>query len=387
MRLRCATCGAEVSEWAARCPGCRAPADRAEVVESDPPRVLAPPPFPPAPVVPTPRRRARPLVLAAALIALAGVVVLIAAPSPPVRVLAATSSAVVLSRVDGSGAVTVSRDASLVAAPDGRYLATQTGRMLRFAGGRVRSGGRRLDVPSGWRVVGFADGDRALVVVDEGAIPPVAEVVGAGGASASLGPVDMAAGDPTALGAVVVKRSPQLVEVIDVDRPPRVLVTAPEVGRLLGYPPAAAVALVAYPDPTGRRVAVLAVPQVAEAGQVVPDGIVVVDRSGHVVGARRDLTFGRPAWSPDGRTLAYPTVPHHGREGVALWTVGSGPPDVRALPWSGLPLSGCLWAVRGNSFICSAFAPAAAVPWVLGREGDGRLRVGRGPPDLLLLLD
>jgi hypothetical protein len=306
------------------------------------------------------------------------------------RVLALTAGgALVLTHPDGTHPVTVAGvpDAGLLAAPDGRFLATGTGEELVLRGHRLRTTGARvaLDGPPGsWRAVGFADGDRALVATESGPGGVLeAEVVSFTGRRLGLGPVAMATGDPRAFGAVTVAGDPQVVTLTDAGRPPRILVTSPRIDRLLGLPAGTDVSLTVLPDRSGDRIAVVVIQPEVASGEIIASSIVVLDRTGRAVGVARHVTFGLPAWSPDGRTLVYPRPPERRSGGVAIWTVGTPPTVMRGSP-RGPPLESCLWATRGQAFLCSAGEIDQKVPWATGSPGAASVRPASGPPLPLL---
>ena len=412
--LRCAACGATVSEWAPHCPDCRHGTQDAvrqpDAPTAAPPRAatpqrVLPPPGPARPDDAAVRRQgsgrvAATLTVVAVLAALAVAAVAIRWGRSQDRVLAGTTAGtVVTARPDGSHETAVAAPSGgLVVAVDGRYLSSSDGRELVWRGDRLLPTGRRAPLgpridgarlgqftPT-WQATDFADHDRALVAVRDGGNGLLdAEVVSFTDRRLTIGPVVSAAGDPATLGAVTVQGSPEAVVLVDAGHRSHVLLNAGRASRLLGLPEAVGVALVALPDRSGNRIAVLAVPLDPVHDVLLwPSGIIVVSRSGQVLGVRPQATLGMPAWSADGTTLVYPIPEVARRDGVALWKIGAGHSQVLPYTHRGPPLTGCVWATSGDAFLCSASEPNPSVPWVSGRVGDRRLRGGSGPPTPLL---
>lgn len=395
--LRCAGCGAPFSEWAARCPSCRRLADdAADLPEPGRPRGLR---GGNAPVAAGGRRRRRrsALVAVAALAAVtagagtwAARTLARAGAAGAERVLATAAGGRVI-LVGSSGAtrsvVGIAPAGGLTASPDGRELVTGSGRAFRLAGRHLLPAvGFRLPA-GGAQVVGFADDDRSLLVsLPTSGVFVSLELLGPGPRVTQLGEVVGAVADPAAPAAFAVAGAPQDVSLLRPGRLPRVLVSADRVAGLLGLPVGGGVALLPVPDRAGNRVAVVAIPLDLAPGQVRPNGIVVVDTSGAILGVRRDVTFGLPAWSPGGRSLVW-AVPRGpgGLDGVAQWTVGPAAPVVSLTAHPGPPLSSCLPGATGRAFLCVAVDSTPDVPWALGQWGRRQLVLGAGPSQPLVV--
>jgi hypothetical protein len=246
----------------------------------------------------------------------------------------------------------------------------------------------------------FADHDQAAVVLSDArfgettATTGVSVVALATGRSVSLGLGDRAAGDPQELGAFVTVAGPPLtsvaaegslepdirVELRDAGRPPVVLATAAALNRLLGQDPNTPVALAAFPDPSGDKVAVT----LQRVPANVTAGLVVMDRAGTVIGTVRAASgpFSEPAWSPDGSTLAFATVGSHGA-GVVVWALNKGA-VTRPVPDPGDRPGLCVWSFDGVAVLCGMGNPqSAAIRWDIAAASGGQVVSVPGPGDVL----
>lgn len=217
-----------------------------------------------------------------------------------------------------------------------------------------------VQVPAGTAPAGpepFADHDRALVVVGPGG---VSLVVLDGSTAIGLGAGDRAAGDPASLGAFV--SGDGRLELRQPARSPVVVATAAALDRDVGVSPETAVQFGVYPDPAGDKMAVV-LDSGGPADANAP--MVVIRRDGRLlgtVGSTIGPTEGTsPAWSPDGRSIAYTTFDALGAT-LAVWTPGRRP-LLRVVPNPGDNLSGCLWSPTGTDVLCtSIFGPGQSNP-------------------------
>ncbi len=277
---------------------------------------------------------------------------------------------------------------------DRRYVATLQGQVLAVnnVDGLDQTDSRPLTkvAPLGGPDT-FADGDRALVLVKSGEQPlrtgTVSVLTLADQRTRLLGVADEAAGDPAGLGVFLSVPAPDYqlqagdggfvgladsaVELRDVGRPPVVLATAGQLNADLGQVPSQPVHLGVFPNPAGDAVAVVLDPPTGGEANV---GVVVLDRRGKVLGVVRPASgpteYSWPSWSPDGRSLAYPS---HGARGTTLvvWSAG-GHLLARTAPDNGAGFGYCVWAADGSAFLCPTFESAQA-RWDAGRTRGGPL--------------
>ncbi|MHB8504170.1 MAG: hypothetical protein ACYDEN_00355, partial [Acidimicrobiales bacterium] len=337
--VRCAGCGAMVSEWAARCPVCLCSTADAEPVPpgptdpgppdnpgatddsgatddpgpaDDPSQAApAPPPavaeaVPPAAQAPAPNLLATRLLagVAAAMLVTASIAA-VGSPAPGGRLVAATASGEYVTSTDLGTRVTplpLLAGPGLVIARDGRFVATGTGNELRLQGNRLVPTGRSVTLkgpPGSWRAFDFADHDQALVAA-ETVGPTVGaaaiEVVTFSGQSTNLGSALAVAGDPQAPGIFAAVAGPYsnlvggflgygggatAVELLDAGKPPVVLAGTARLAAALDLPYPSPILLAIAPDPSGDKVAVA----VSPFGSSRRGGIVVLSRSGRILGA------------------------------------------------------------------------------------------------------
>jgi hypothetical protein len=305
-------------------------------------------------------------------------------------VLAAPSGSgpVVLAGLGSSGGEVVT------AALDGQYLATLQGAVLAVNAPHgleptvdpALAGAALLGGPDT-----FADGDHALILVRSSPLQLHAGTVFAytfaSQKSATFGLADEAAGDPQAVGVFVSVASTgradhappggylgladSRVELRDAGQSPLVVATAAELNRDVGQNPEQPVHLSLFPTPSGDAVAVEVNPPTGGDADV---GVVVLTRSGQLIGVIKTrsgpLEYSWPAWSPDGRSLAYSTVTDSGTA-LAIWTEG-GPIVVRAAPDNGASFGYCLWAPDGSAILCPTFQ-SARDSWDQGAAHGGPL--------------
>jgi hypothetical protein len=213
----------------------------------------------------------------------------------------------------------------------------------------------------------FADHDQALAVVNQGfpASQSNATILSlADGRTTALGPADAAAGDPQSFGAFVsapvavaasylAGTSDVSVQLRDAGQVPVTLATAAELDQDVGQVPSTPVDLRVYPDPTGDKLAVLLNPPTATVANVP---MVILDRHGHLLAARSQAAgpaaSAHPAWSPDGRLLAYPTNTSTGTA-LAIQSLNRRP-DIYQLSNPNTELGNCVWAPTNITVVCLA---------------------------------
>jgi hypothetical protein len=295
---------------------------------------------------------------------------------------------------------------------DGRYLVADDGTVIALSshGVSVKPANVRID-PSRQQssfASPLADHDGAVVVLDEPVIGPptpttqIAVLPLASGRPISLGGGDVASGDPQALGAIVSVAAPgpapattddgpgqpadARVERRDVGRVPVILGTAPSLEKALGEPTTQPVALDSFPDAAGDLIAITVTPVKGNGGE----GIVVVDRSGHVVsvlsphsGAYASSSL---AWSPDSSEIAFGVaLPADAGAGIGVWAVGRGFTS-RDDPQPGVSPAGCLWSPDGVTILCQVFGPSGSDDWVEAVAAGGPVADIAAPGALLAWL-
>ena len=247
-------------------------------------------------------------------------------------------------------------------------------------------------------VGGFADVDAAAVVVPEdtsgndSSAGEISVMSFNGTRSMALGVGDAVAGDPRGFGvfvSTVVPGSPPStdgeslpdrdVELRDAGHPTVVLATDTQLDADVGLATSVPVSLKILPDPTGDELAVSVVATDQSVG-----GIVVLDRGGRVLGildvTRHVSVETRPAWSPDGRSLAYVSsdndVSHLGE-----WTIG-GPVLDRAVTNPAETIGNCAWAPDASTLLCAAYTNNPEPAWLIfdARKGPPISEPGLGVP-------
>ncbi len=449
--LRCRGCGELVSEFAARCPECHASTDGAEQLPLEPAPSQPPPvadtpaaqpqpqhprqpgwpePDPPAPdlildqpeaAYPGPRSHRRLVaatVVAVAIAALAALIVSTTAtsgphrPASPAQVLARLNltgkvisdinGAIVVSDPDGTRQAVMSlmsplrsdQTVNLSPSLDARYLATPQGDVISSRGLTLdRTSAATLSNGFTAQPDPFAYGDRALVILSNGAQSPLSNEVSVvsllDGRAVVLGRADDAAGDPQTLGAVVsIPAVPQpagapfpegrsadaRVELLQANAGPVVLATTSQLDTDLGQNRSQPASLTVFPDRAGDKIAVEVNP--IDVGNS-DAGLVVLDRAGRVLGAvppsSGPVQNSQPAWSPDGDSLAYYMFGQRGAE-IGVWHL-AGHVTVRPAPDPGDSFLTCLWSPGGSDILCPASQGATdeSSLWVLGAARGGPL--------------
>jgi len=313
----------------------------------------------------------------------------------------APNGTVVLTRPDGSHPVALpslgtngpAEPTTLTPSLDGRYLATSQGDVISVLGWKLDRTAAPALFPAGAtaQADAFADDDQALVILTPGPDSPVSGQVSVVSLAThrviALGAAADAAGDPQSLGAFVsVAELPQppgagtgagadvRIELVRADEPPLLLATAAQLDADLHQAADQPTSLAVFPDPTGNKIAVVVNP--LDAGNS-DAGIVVLDRGGRVLGvdqpALGPVQETQPAWSPDGKSLAYYMFGEKGGE-IGVWKVG-GRVFVRTAPDRGDSFLTCVWSPDGRDILCPAFFGTTnqSTLWVLGSSTRGPL--------------
>jgi hypothetical protein len=248
----------------------------------------------------------------------------------------------------------------------------------------------------------LADHDQAMVVLTEVATGTYTSTTHAGlavlssGRFTDLGLADTAAGDPAALGVFVSVPAPgppvastsvsfgqpdTRVELRDVGHPVMVLASATELSKSVGLAASDPVSLSPMPDPTGDRIAIGVSPVTGNG----TEGIAVVDRSGHVLGAV-PASEGPPpgfgvSWAPADDSLAFPVMTASGA-GVAVWSVGEAL-TVRSGPVTAALPGQCQWSPDGATILCVVLEAGNQPAWEVADGGGGPVTALAAPGSLL----
>ncbi len=302
----------------------------------------------------------------------------------------------------GLGTHSVSGGAYAFPSFDGRYAVATDGTVIAVDGTTPSLQSANLDVATGAQQLDydnpFTDDDQDVVIFHggpSGYASTNASVVlvrwRSGAQVGSLGAADQyagGAGDPQAPGAFLSVALPatsegegdEQVELRDVGKQPVVLATAAVVDRALGQPTSRYFVLSPYPDPAGDKVAITV--NTIQPGSGPSVGVIVVDRSGHVLGSLSGLAAPQGGyavtWSPDGRSLLYVATGNGGQE-VGEWMPGSSP-LFRALPDASKTAGVCIWSADASQILCEATdLQTQTTSWVSGAARGGPLGVNPGP--------
>jgi hypothetical protein len=191
-------------------------------------------------------------------------------------------------------------------------------------------------------------------------------------------PVDQVVGDPTKNGAWVsiahglptgTNQNPQQPDSrIEYRRPhhaPVTLATAAGLARAAGLHGAGRVELTPYPSPSGKQIAV----DVLSTGNTAarPESVVVLARTGHVVGHVGVINLKQLSWSTDGSRLLVLQSPND----LSTWQPGSGPPaPAVTLPSIAAGWGNCLFSPFTSYLVCAAFTDSGVSAWALVRISD-----------------
>lgn len=150
---------------------------------------------------------------------------------------------------------------------------------------------------------------------------------------------------------------------------PVTLATAAQLARAAHLHGANHLQFTPYPSPTGKQIAV----DVAATGSSAagPEAVVVLTRTGQVVGHLPATNLEQLAWSTDGKQLLVLQSP--GR--ATTWAPGSGSPaPVVTLPNSPGGWGSCVFSPFTTYLICAAFTDSGAVSrWAMIRLSDRAL--------------
>jgi hypothetical protein len=313
-----------------------------------------------------------------------------------------------ISAPDGSGVVPqpanveTQEAAEGVLAPNGRFLVTTTGKLMRFSGDDLFFTGDSVPLRSGQTVAALADHDRAVITVgigDPATYPVYATPFGQ--PSIRLGEADSVAGDPQQTGVIASVGSSQLpnpgaagfpngnpefpmmdvrVELRDSGHPTVLIARAAQLNAALHQPPSTPVRIVVVSSPSGQLFALEVIPAVIPAGfDALSEDVVVVDRHGTIVGRASGL-HGTVSWSPDGQSLAYPQVVA-GHLDIAIWTIGHQPELHQGPMADNLSRPTCLWAPTGRVVLCVVAGDPTqrSVTWLLARRHRFHVATYTGP--------
>jgi hypothetical protein len=196
-------------------------------------------------------------------------------------------------------------------------------------------------------------------------------------------PTDQVVGDPATNGAWVsvahglptgTDQNPQQpdsrIERRQPHRAPVTLASAAELARAAGFHGAGPVELTPYPSPSGKEIAVDVLSTGNTAGR--PESVVVLTRTGKVVGQIGAINLRQLSWSSDGSQLLVLQSPNE----LSTWQPDSGPPTTPAvhLPSSAAGWGACLFSPFGTYIVCEASTPTAGAvtvsKWALLRISD-----------------
>jgi hypothetical protein len=195
-------------------------------------------------------------------------------------------------------------------------------------------------------------------------------------------PVDQVVGDPATDGAWVsvahglptgTNQDPQQPDSRIERRQPHLapvtLATSRQLARAAGFHGAGRLQLTPYPSPTGKEIAVDVLSTGSTAAR--PESVVVLTRTGHVVGHIGAINLRQLSWSSDGSRLLLLQSPND----LSTWQPGSGPPAAAVrLPSSAAGWDGCVISPFGTYIVCEASTASAGTltvsKWALVRISD-----------------
>jgi hypothetical protein len=123
--------------------------------------------------------------------------------------------------------------------------------------------------------------------------------------------------------------------------------------------------LTPYPSPSGKQIAV----DVVSTGNTAarPESVVVLTRTGHVVGHVGVINLKQLSWSTDGSRLLVLQSPND----LSTWQPGSGSPAPSVtLPSIAAGWGNCLFSPFTTYLVCAAFTDSGVSAWALLRISD-----------------
>ncbi len=217
------------------------------------------------------------------------------------------------------------------------------------------------------------------------------------GATIDLGVGDDAAGDPQQAGAFLsvpasgippatsdLQGPDSKLVLADAGVSTQTLASSAALTAALGFAPGIAVTLQPEVNPQGTMVAVEVA---AENKAQSPSGIVVLGRSGQVLGAAPITGGGSTpmSWSPAGTSLAFVSASASGLD-LVQWKIGTKAMTRTPFPKKYFP-DQCLWAPDNSAVLCGAFQflsrhQSLVTPtesWVAFASGRAHVLSERGP--------
>jgi hypothetical protein len=231
----------------------------------------------------------------------------------------------------------------------------------------------------------FASHDTSVVVGGQGLQPepqtPAIIALDTGDRRTLRGdaPADQVVGDPATRGAWVsvahglptgTSETPQQpdsrIEYRRPGGPPVVLTTALAMSAAAKIAGPVHLSLTPYPAPSGKEIAVDV--RSTEGSGAGSEAIVVVTRTGDVVGQLAATGLQQLAWSTTGSRLLLLTPPGT----LTTWLPGDGPPPPAVkLPSSPTGWGGCVFSPFGGYVVCAGFGTGDSVEhWALMRVSD-----------------
>jgi hypothetical protein len=278
-----------------------------------------------------------------------------------------------------------------VASDDGHYLVNLEGQLVTMGpagpasvsdlGASAGLGAGDQAASYGWADVSFADGSRYVVATTCDLVSPTSQswvadlIPTVGGKGRMLGTVTDAVGDPGSAAAIVsvpvsasAASSPgecygseitpdKALELRGPGRAARTIVSAAELKKALGWPPATPVLLHADPDRGGSRLALRVVVYAPSGQQVLRQAVVVISRAGRIL-AHMPLpaASGIMQWSPDGQRIALCRASPGAPSSVSVWSPGQGSRTIVLPGRHDVACRQLLWSPDGSQLLYAAWA-------------------------------